>query len=227
MSLRRRTSISVAAVAVVGLLGGAATYAAIQATDPAPNPASTSADASASMMDGQAMSMSMGMGRFDAEAPFDAQFLDQMTVHHEGALMSTRAMIADSARPELRDLANDIIASQSAQLDQMRTWRQQWYPEVATTFSMGAGMMGGAKDDGMMDGDMMGAGMMGGTGTDRMYLQMMIVHHQLAVDMAERAEEQATHPELRKLAATIAAEQSAEITRMRGYLGGRAASAEG
>ncbi len=221
MSLRRRTGIAVTAVAVVGLLGGA-TFAAIQATDPAPNPASTSADASASMMDGQAMSMSMGMGRFDADAPFDAQFLDQMTVHHEGALMSTRAMIADSARPELRDLANDIIASQSAQLDQMRTWRKQWYPEVTTTFSMGAGMMGGAEDDVMMDG-----GMMGGTGTDRMYLQMMIVHHQLAVDMAERAQEQATHPELRKLAATIAVEQSAEITRMRGYLGDLAASTEG
>jgi uncharacterized protein (DUF305 family) len=51
-----------------------------------------------------------------------------------------------------------------------------------------------------------------------MYLQMMIVHHQLGVDMAEQAQQDATHPELADLAAVIAEEQAAQITQMRGYL---------
>ena len=68
--------------------------------------------------------------------------------------------------------------------------------------------------------------MMGGSGADRMYLQMMIVHHQLAVDMAERAQRQATHPQLRELAEAMAQHQAAEIDRMRGYLTGPLGDAE-
>jgi len=247
-SIQRRTGAAVGAVALAGLLGGGVAYAATQVTDP---PGARSADstsagpASTEMMAGGGM----GMGSFTRDAPFDAQFLDQMIVHHQGAIMSTQAMIADSTRPELRALAGDIITSQRAQLKQMKTWRAQWYPDLAPTFAMGGGMMSGsmmgdrsadgggmmsgsmmgdrsADGGGMMSGSMMGNGatgmmggsMMGGPGTDRMYLQMMIVHHQLAVDMAEQARTQATHPGLRGLAAAIATEQAAQITQMRGYL---------
>jgi len=81
----------------------------------------------------------MGMGRSTQAAPFDAQFLDQMIVHHEGAVASTQAMIADSTRPELRALARDIITSQRAQLDQMRTWRDRWYPDLRRPSPWAAG----------------------------------------------------------------------------------------
>ncbi len=231
-SIRRRAGVAVGAVALAGLLGGGVAYAATQVTDPpGARPAgSTSAGrASTAMMAGGGM----GMGRFTHAAPFDAQFLDQMIVHHQGAIMSTQAMIADSSRPELHALARDIITSQRAQLKQMKTWRAQWYPDLAPTFAMGGGMMSSsmmgdrsADGGGMMSGSMMGngaTGMMGGSltgrpGTERMYLQMMIAHHQLAVDMAEQARTQATHPGLRDLAATIAPEQADQITQMRGYL---------
>jgi len=212
----------VTAAAAVGVLGGgAATYAATSVTDPDTNRPAGAGAVSAHMMDGR--DTGMGMGSFDADDPFDAQFLDQMIVHHQGALMSTRAMTTDSTRPELRDLADDIITSQSTQLDQMRTWRQQWYPDLAPTFAMGGSggaMMSGAGDEmmGASDGGMMSGSMMSGPATDRMYLQMMIAHHQLAVGMAEQAQVQAAHPELVDLAVTIAIEQAAEINRMRGYL---------
>jgi uncharacterized protein (DUF305 family) len=72
--------------------------------------------------------------------------------------------------------------------------------------------MGGS----MMGGSMMGGSMMGGT--ERMYLQMMIVHHQLGVDMAEQAQAEAVHPKLKELAEVIAKEQAAQIEQMRGYI---------
>ena len=87
MRARRRTGIAVAALATV-LVGGGVTYAVADVADPAVS-----------------SSPSMGsMGSITAGQPFDAQFLDQMIVHHEGAIMSTRALIADSSRPELRGL---------------------------------------------------------------------------------------------------------------------------
>jgi uncharacterized protein (DUF305 family) len=215
----RRSITTVAALAVAGLLGAIA-YAGTQATG---------GSETTMMNDGGMGDMGMGMagtrmGTFSEEQPFDAQFLDQMSVHHEGAIASTIAMISDSSRPELRGLAEDIVTGQRAQLSQMRAWRREWYPDLKPTFDMPGPMANGSTDGrapmmGDDAGSMMSGAMRGsGAATERMYLTMMITHHQLAVDMADQAQRDATHPELRALAATIAEEQAAQIVEMRGYL---------
>jgi uncharacterized protein (DUF305 family) len=181
-----------------------------------------------SMMNGEGMNGMMGS--LDEEQPFDLQFIDQMTMHHEGAIMSSKHMISDSERPELRQLAASIRQSQSEQIKQMQAWREKWYPDAGQTSGMPASMMQGMMDDGgMMEGMMSGSmqEMMGGDATDEMFLRMMIPHHQVAVDMAEKALREAEHPELEALARTIRDEQSAEIELMRGYLEEIEASTEG
>lgn len=50
------------------------------------------------------------------------------------------------------------------------------------------------------------------------FAQMMIPHHQQAVEMATLAETRAQDPELKQMAATIKAAQQPEITRMTGWL---------
>jgi uncharacterized protein (DUF305 family) len=152
------------------------------------------------------------MGSFDENRPFDLQFIDQMIMHHQGALMSSEHMIADSERPGLRELAQNIQESQSEQIEQMQEWREEWYPDTAQTF----GMMNPAQMDEMMGGSMQD--MMGADAADAMFLRMMIPHHQMAVDMSEEALEQAEHLELKELAQKIIDEQSAEIELMQGYL---------
>ncbi|MDQ3433595.1 MAG: DUF305 domain-containing protein [Actinomycetota bacterium] len=157
------------------------------------------------------------MGVADPKAPYDLRFIDEMTMHHQGAIMSSAAMIADSRRPELRDLARRIQASQRRQIQQMQTWRKQWYPRAGAPM-MGMGGMPGM-GEGMGGMDMMGRGaMMGAEGTDRMFLRMMIPHHQLAVEMGQDALENAEHEELKGLARVIVDEQSAEIGEMERYL---------
>ncbi|MGI8937639.1 MAG: DUF305 domain-containing protein [Iamia sp.] len=210
MTVRRSITI-VAALGVAAFLGGVA-YAGLQALG---------SSETTMMNDGGMGDMGMGMadttmGTFSEDQPFDAQFLDQMSVHHEGAIASTTAMTSDSSRPELRGLADDIVTSQWAQLSQMRAWRDEWYPDLEPTFDMPGPMANGSTDGGapMMSGAMMG----NGTATERMYLTMMITHHQLAVEMAEQAQRDATHPELRALAETIADEQAVQIIEMRSYL---------
>ena len=178
----------------------------------------------ASMMSGGPTGSMMGSGRmgfFDPQGPFDLQFIDQMTVHHEGAIVSAQNMVMDSSRPELRQLANDIIASQSKQIQEMRTWRQQWYGNTSPTF----GMMDSTQMAQMMSSDqmqvMMGGSMrevMGGDATDVMFLRMMIPHHRLAITMSKEALTRAQHPELKQLAQTIIEEQSAQIRLMQQYL---------
>jgi len=180
-----------------------------------------------SMMNGGGM-----MGSFDEDRPFDLQFVDQMTMHHEGAIMSSEHMISDSKRPELRELAENIEESQSEQIDRMQEWRDEWYPDAEQTSGMPAGMMDEMMDEMMGDGmmeRMMGGSMqemMGGGATDEMFLRMMIPHHEMAVDMSEKALEEAEHPELKDLARKIIDEQTAEIELMEGYLKEIEAAAE-
>lgn len=52
-----------------------------------------------------------GMESFDPNQTFDLQFIDQMTVHHEGAIASSKMMVADSRRqaqhPALKSLSDN------------------------------------------------------------------------------------------------------------------------
>ena len=154
----------------------------------------------------------MMMGSFDEEKPFDLQFIDQMIIHHQGAIMSAETMVAGSERSELRQLSENIQKSQADQIEQMRTWREQWYPGAEPTFEMDPAQMN------EMMGDEHMQEMMGSDAADAMFLRMMIPHHQSAIDMSEQALDRAEHPELKELAQQIIDEQSAEIELMEGYL---------
>ena len=154
-------------------------------------------------------------GSSEEEKPFDLRFIDQMTIHHRGAIMSSQNMIADSERPELRRLAANIEESQSGQIDQMQSWRQEWYPDAGRRSGM-MGSTGGMEGGSMMDGSMQR--MMGGDMADEMFLRMMIPHHQRAIEMSKEALDESERREVKELARTIMAEQSAEIQQMRNYL---------
>jgi len=176
-----------------------------------------------SMMDGGMMGGDklQAMGTFDGDRPFDLQFIDQMIMHHEGAIMSSEHMISDSKRPELQKLAESIQRSQAEQVEQMQAMRKDWYPDAERTSGMmDPSQMDEMMGDGMME-EMMGGSMqetMGADATDEMFLEMMIPHHQMAVDMSEKALKDAEHPELKDLAQKIEDEQSAQIELMKGYL---------
>ena len=62
------------------------------------------------------------------------------------------------------------------------------------------------------------------SGVDKMFAQMMIPHHQQAVDMGTLAETRASSPEVKALAAQIKAEQAPEISQMEGWLTASGAS---
>lgn len=73
----------------------------------------------------KAMMMSMDLGAADAQ--FDLRFLDAMIPHHEGALVMAKDVLSKSQRPEMKQLAQNILSSQQKEIDQMQQWRQAWY----------------------------------------------------------------------------------------------------
>jgi uncharacterized protein (DUF305 family) len=164
--------------------------------------------------DGMMSGMMGGSTGTTATAPFDQRFLDEMILHHQGAVMMAQHMIADSPRAELRNLAQRIITAQQREVAQMQQWRQEWYGTAnASSATMMNGMMGG-----MMNREQMRQMMGPGVDFDRMFLLMMVPHHEGAIAMAERALTEAEHGEIKTLAQTIITSQRAEIAEMQGYL---------
>ncbi len=61
---------------------------------------------------------------------FDKAFLEAMIPHHQLALMMVQMLASGSNRPEMQQLAKNITASQSKQIQEMQDWYQQWYGQV-------------------------------------------------------------------------------------------------
>jgi uncharacterized protein (DUF305 family) len=153
----------------------------------------------------------------DPSQPFDLRWLDSMIAHHQSGVLMTQHMVAESTRPELRDLATRIITAQQREMVQMQAWRAAWYPDTPAMLSTMPMMGGGAMGSAMMSSDQMRQ-MMGGADLDQMFLLMMIPHHEGAIAVSEQALAEAEHPEIKELARAIVTTQRAEITEMQGYL---------
>ena len=78
--------------------------------------------------DMQAMGMSDPEELSKAE-PFDKAFIDDMIPHHESAIAMAEVAREKTDDPEIREIANDIVSAQEREIEQMKQWRQQWYPE--------------------------------------------------------------------------------------------------
>lgn len=57
---------------------------------------------------------------------FDVEFIKQMIPHHEGAIEMAKALKTDDIYAQLGILADSIIKSQSAEIEQMRGWLGAW-----------------------------------------------------------------------------------------------------
>lgn len=149
-----------------------------------------------------------------------------MIPHHAQAIAMAEMATQRAESPEVKDLAARIEATQQPEIDQMGGFLRAWNaPVPSTTMPMAEmGQMdhgaGGAMP-GMMSGDQMQQlGQASGAAFDRMFLQMMITHHQGAVTMAETEFRDGQNPEARQLAQRIIDDQQREIAEMQALLDG-------
>src|SRR5262244_1956442 len=60
-------------------------------------------------------------------APFDQQFVDMMVPHHQGAVEMAKIAQQRAEHPEVKRLAEEIVRSQSSEIEQMKAWRKSWF----------------------------------------------------------------------------------------------------
>jgi uncharacterized protein (DUF305 family) len=62
-----------------------------------------------------------------APDPFDHAFIDAMIPHHQSAIEAAKAAETRAQRPEIKELAANIIADQQREIAQMEGWRDAWF----------------------------------------------------------------------------------------------------
>ena len=70
-----------------------------------------------------------GPRRVEKEEPFDRAFIDAMIPHHESAIEMAEVANEETSNQRIKDLTRRIIEAQEAEIEQMTTWREEWYPE--------------------------------------------------------------------------------------------------
>lgn len=75
----------------------------------------------------RAMNAQMVQHLGPADADYDHRFIDMMIPHHEGAIMMAKDALQKSQRPEIKKLAEDIIAAQEKEIAQLKAWSEAWY----------------------------------------------------------------------------------------------------
>lgn len=154
----------------------------------------------------------------------DVAFATDMIPHHRQAVDMASLAPERAGSDEVRALAADIAGAQGSEVDTMAGWLESWGEDVPEPGmdhgAMGHGSMDGAAMPGMMTAAQMDE-LTGATGAefDRMFLTMMIEHHEGAIEMAATEQRDGLNTEAVALAATIEAAQTAEIATMRELLG--------
>lgn len=76
---------------------------------------------------GMHMGSSQDISTLKTAVDFDKEFIEQMIPHHQMAIMMARMLEAGTNRPEMQQLAKNIIKSQSEEIQQMQDWHTNWY----------------------------------------------------------------------------------------------------
>ncbi|MEU6579478.1 DUF305 domain-containing protein [Nocardia sp. NPDC046763] len=143
----------------------------------------------------------------------DVTFLQMMYPHHAQAVEMAKLVPTRSQNQQLITLAKAVEQAQSPEMQQITTLLQS-FGKPAPSGDMGHDMPGIMSKDQMtkLEG-------LSGPDFDKLWMQMMIEHHQGAITMANTELAQGTNAESKVLAQSIVTAQQQEITQMNSMLG--------
>jgi uncharacterized protein (DUF305 family) len=143
-----------------------------------------------------------------------ASFARDMIVHHAQAVEMALLLYDRTENETLRSIALDILLSQQNQIGQMQGWLYIWGLPIANSELPMAwmGMVVEGLMPGMATNDQMTA-LRDSTGddADRLFIQLMIPHHESAIHMAEEISDRTSIPAVQAFVRSVITSQQREI----------------
>lgn len=144
----------------------------------------------------------------------DVAFAQNMIPHHRQAVQMAEMAVTRATDPEVKQLATQIKDAQDPEIRTLTNWLTAWGKPVEPAQGHGGHLMPGMMADADMDHLMAASG----TSFDKMFAEMMIAHHNGAIQMARDEQAQGDNADAQQLAATIERTQAAEVTQLQAIL---------
>jgi len=155
---------------------------------------------------GMQMGGMMGMDHSAMMVSSEREFVAGMIPHHQEAVDTANEVLArGGSTPEIRTLAEEIIAAQETEIAMLKEWHIAWYGEEYIV-------------DGSYQPMMRDLSELSGADLDKRFLEDMIPHHMGAIMMAQSVRPHIEHQEVTDMADAIMETQTAEIELMRDLL---------
>jgi uncharacterized protein (DUF305 family) len=156
----------------------------------------------------------------------DVEFASDMIQHHAQALAMVDLTIDRQLHPAIKRLAEDVRTAHGQEIEQMTDWLQDWdrpVPETVRDHANAHGDAGaetGSDLPGMMSAQQLAAlEATDGAEFEDAWLELMIEHHQGAIEVARSQQSDGEHPGAIELAESIETAQLEDVSTMEGLLG--------
>lgn len=108
----------------------------------------------------------MGLGTADRFV--DLRYINSMASHHKGAILLANQISTLTKREEIKKLAHDIQIQEPILINELYTWKQQWYNDGRESADPIVPQLGQSDES-----------------VDLRFLNALIAHHEAGIEMAQ------------------------------------------
>lgn len=145
---------------------------------------------------------SSSLARDEKKAPGDVAFLDQFSEHHKDAIKMSELAESKASSQELKKMAAEMREKQKEEVDQMMSWRKQYYSSAPRTpLSMPKMDISPLREKSGKDFDLA-------------FIDMMTKHHDQGIAMAKKATDKLFQPKIMQFAENSIHDQDRERQRL-------------
>jgi uncharacterized protein (DUF305 family) len=149
----------------------------------------------------------------------DVQFAIEMIPHHTQAIEMSALTPTRASSAQVKDLAERIEMAQEPEIARMREWLDEWSVDEPDSSASDDAHNSHSVRGMMTDEQMRELEQTSGAEFDKLFLEMMVEHHEGAIAMSQTQLDEGRSEPAKTLADQIIKAQEAEIEEMRALLG--------
>lgn len=119
----------------------------------------------------------MSLGQ--ADRTLDLRYVNAMIAHHRGAMLLAEQLEKNTTRPEMKALAQNILADEPKAIAELYAWKKDWYKDTKSVRDPIVANLGPA-----------------GETFDLRFLNAIIAHHEVGIDMTTEARLKSSRAEI-------------------------------
>lgn len=152
-----------------------------------------------------------------SDMPYDLHFIDMMIMHYQEGIEMAELAQGKAQSAKVKAFATKAAADQKQDVEELQGHRNHWYAgkplmDHSMMQSMMQQMHPGMEMD--MEDTRRKLRATNGAAFDRLFLDTMIHHHMMGVDMAKEAVSKGGHAEIKEFAQKVVIKQTAGISEM-------------